>query len=163
MTHIKGRSYLFFGGYFMDNQADVTMTGGNTNNYFGQFVSGAGDVNGDGYSDVSVSDLYSNSITGKSYIYKGSAVSAKPILLYVKDVPNDQGGQISLKWSRSSYDVTGVSAIIYYEVLRSNPPSGGNYAWGDSCQCKCLQTAFYSYTDMTPFDSTSGSSGNFFL
>ncbi|MBK6878528.1 MAG: FG-GAP repeat protein [Ignavibacteria bacterium] len=41
----------------MDNTADVTMTGEATNNYFGRAVSCAGDVNGDGYSDVIVGEL----------------------------------------------------------------------------------------------------------
>ncbi len=38
----------------MDNAADVIMTGEATNNNFGNSVSSAGDVNGDGYSDVIV-------------------------------------------------------------------------------------------------------------
>ena len=38
----------------MDNVADLTMTGEATNNYFGNSVSSAGDVNGDGYADVIV-------------------------------------------------------------------------------------------------------------
>jgi len=157
-----GRAYIFFGGYLMDNTADVTMTGETISSTFGRSVSAAGDINGDGYSDVIVGANFYNSNTGRSFIYKGSAISAKPILLYVKDVPNDQGGQISLKWARSSYDVTGVSAIVYYEVLRSNPPSGGNYAWESVVSVNAFRQPFYSYTDMTPFDSTSNTSGNFF-
>ena len=38
----------------MNNIADITMTGEAANNYFGSSVSTAGDVNGDGYSDVIV-------------------------------------------------------------------------------------------------------------
>ncbi|MBK7160050.1 MAG: FG-GAP repeat protein [Ignavibacteria bacterium] len=38
----------------MNNIADVTMTGETTNNDFGTYVSSAGDLNGDGYSDVIV-------------------------------------------------------------------------------------------------------------
>ena len=57
----------------MDNTADVTMTGEGTNNIFGNSVSTAGDVNGDGYSDVIVGASYYNSQTGRAYIYFGGA------------------------------------------------------------------------------------------
>ncbi|MEZ4823404.1 MAG: hypothetical protein R2942_13770 [Ignavibacteria bacterium] len=36
---------------------------------------------------------YAGNNAGSSYIFTGSAVSAKPIFNYVKDVPNDQGGK----------------------------------------------------------------------
>ncbi|MBK6877125.1 MAG: FG-GAP repeat protein [Ignavibacteria bacterium] len=55
----------------MDNTADVTMTGEATNNYFGRAVSCAGDVNGDGYSDVIVGEPAYSSYTGKAYVYFG--------------------------------------------------------------------------------------------
>ena len=49
-----GRAYVYYGGALMNNIADVIITGEATNNYFGYSVSTAGDVNGDGYSDVIV-------------------------------------------------------------------------------------------------------------
>ena len=49
-----GRAYIYFGGASMDNIADVTMTGEAAGDNFGISVSTAGDVNGDGYSDVIV-------------------------------------------------------------------------------------------------------------
>jgi len=72
----KGRAYIFYGGASMNNTADVIMTGINTNDYFGMAVSDAGDVNGDGLSDVIVgSEGYSfNSSTGRAYIYYGGTV-----------------------------------------------------------------------------------------
>jgi len=72
----KGRSYIYYGGAAMNSTADVTMTGINANDYFGVSVSGAGDVNGDGYADVIVgSEGFSfASNTGRSYIFLGGAV-----------------------------------------------------------------------------------------
>lgn len=50
-----GRAYLYYGGINVNTQPDVVFSGHSTNEYFGAAVSTAGDVNGDGYSDVTVS------------------------------------------------------------------------------------------------------------
>ncbi|MBK8981994.1 MAG: FG-GAP repeat protein [Ignavibacteria bacterium] len=68
-----GRAYIYFGGASMNNTADVIMTGEATFNYFGNSVSSAGDVNGDGYSDVIVGAGLYSSLTGRAYIYFGGA------------------------------------------------------------------------------------------
>ena len=44
----------------MDNTADVIMTGEAADDWFGYSVSTAGDVNGDGYSDVIVGAYYND-------------------------------------------------------------------------------------------------------
>ena len=58
----------------MDNTADVIMTGEAASDLFGFSVSTAGDVNGDGYSDVIIG-AYGNdaggSNAGRAYIYYG--------------------------------------------------------------------------------------------
>ena len=66
-----GRVYIYFGGETMDNTADVTITGTVANNFLGTDVATAGDVNGDGYSDVIVATYVNNSNTGIAYIYFG--------------------------------------------------------------------------------------------
>jgi hypothetical protein len=66
-----GRAYIYFGGSNMNNTTDVTMTGEETNSYFGISVSGAGDVNGDGYDDIIVGAYGYNSNVGRAYIYYG--------------------------------------------------------------------------------------------
>jgi DNA-binding MarR family transcriptional regulator len=80
---LAGRAYLFKGGPNMDNVTDLMFTG-NPTEYLGHLVSGAGDLNGDGYDDVIVgaygSDWpYSNA--GRAYVYFGG-----PALDNVADV-----------------------------------------------------------------------------
>ncbi len=69
-----GSAYIFFGGSILSNSPSVTLLGENTFDFFGTSVSGAGDVNGDGYSDVIVGAFgndYLGSYTGRAYIYLG--------------------------------------------------------------------------------------------
>jgi len=63
-----GRSYIYYGGSSMDNTADIIMDGEATNDYFGWSVSGAGDVNNDGYDEV-ITGAYRNPDNGKAYIF----------------------------------------------------------------------------------------------
>jgi len=49
-----GRAYLFLGGAPMDAVADYNLTGSAVYDNFGYSVSGAGDVNGDGFADIAV-------------------------------------------------------------------------------------------------------------
>ncbi|MBK6877883.1 MAG: FG-GAP repeat protein [Ignavibacteria bacterium] len=65
-----GRVYLY--DYFMKNEIipEITLSGEAANNYFGD-ASTAGDVNGDGYSDVIVGASGYNSNTGRAYIFYG--------------------------------------------------------------------------------------------
>ena len=71
-----GRTYIYYGGSIFNNIADVTLTGAAAGDYFGHSVSTAGDVNGDGYSDVIVG-AYGNDAAeinaGRAYIYFGGA------------------------------------------------------------------------------------------
>jgi len=72
-----GRTYIYYGGSSMDATADVTMTGEGTNNYFGYSVSGAGDVNNDGYDDVIIG-AYKYPNNGKAYIYSDPSATMTP-------------------------------------------------------------------------------------
>ncbi len=54
MGYYAGRAYIFFGGPDMDNVTDVVLDGSQSSDFFGISVSGAGDLNGDGYDDVVV-------------------------------------------------------------------------------------------------------------
>jgi len=161
----NGRAYLFYGGYFMNNNNDVIMTGEGINNEFGISVSPAGDVNNDGYDDMIVgSPLYNNSSIGRAYIYEGSVISIKPSLIYAKDVPNDQGGKIKLKWAKCGLDIPGNNVITDYVVYISEPPGIEGFKWIQAADILATKFPFYYYIANTLNDSSSVSNGNnFFL
>ena len=71
----SGRAYIYFGGTSMDNIADIILTGATTNDEFGLSVASAGDVNGDGCSDVIVGAPWNDaggSNAGRAYLYTNS-------------------------------------------------------------------------------------------
>lgn len=72
----------------------VTLNGTTSGDYFGNSVASAGDVNGDGYSDVIVGapGVFSN--TGKAYVFMGSAtgLSVSPIIILNGTSTNDHFG-----------------------------------------------------------------------
>lgn len=70
----KGKAHIFFGGASMDNVADVKMVGEQLADNFGFSVSTAGDVNGDGFSDVAVGASEFNGGKGKAFIYFGGTL-----------------------------------------------------------------------------------------
>jgi len=162
----SGRAYIFFGGNSMNNIADVTMTGDTAGDVLGYSVSSAGDINRDGYIDI-ITGAPGNDAggtdAGRVYLYLSSSPSVKPSLNTVKDVPNDQGGQIYLKWARSGYDIQSIGTITDYVVQRSYPPSGGNYSWENIAYIPATNEPFYAYTADTPFDSISNSSGTLYF
>ena len=158
---VSDKAYVYFGSEAMDNSADLILDGGITGYEYGYTLSNAGDVNGDGISDLIVGDLSSNGI-GKAYIYFSSPTSVKPILNYVKDVPNDEGHFVKLKWARSGYDVPDINTISDYVVYRSTPPNVLFYNWVEQTVINSSNQSFYYYIDNTPYDSTSDSSARFF-
>ena len=69
-----GAVFVFFGAEDMDNVSDLRLTDNVTNGLFGQYLSGAGDLNGDGFEDLVVGDdeyITDPVGAGKAYIYYG--------------------------------------------------------------------------------------------
>ena len=153
-----GRAYLFYGGANMNNTADVTMTGEATNDYFGISVSEVGDVNGDGNPDLIIGAYGNNSNTGKSYIYFTSSPNVHPNILSVKDVPNDQGGYVNVRWTKSGYDLQVNGLVTNYVIERSLPPGITGYNWVSVGIVPAIQNNIYNYETRTPYDSSA--SGN---
>ena len=95
----QGRAYIFFGGSSMNSTADVTLTGLSAGDHFGFSVSGAGDVNSDGYGDVIVGAYGYNAGTdaGRAYIYFGgsSMNNTVDLTLYVSGTGSRFGYSVS--------------------------------------------------------------------
>jgi len=69
-----GKAYLYLGGSKFDNFPDAVFLNNSPNSFFGTSVACAGDVNGDGYSDIIVGANGNNSNNGTAYIYFGGSV-----------------------------------------------------------------------------------------
>ncbi len=156
----QGAAYIFFGGMSMDNAADVNVKSKIANEHLGYSASSAGDFNGDGYDDIIAGAWGFNSNTGRAYIYMGSEISAKPILIHVNDVPNDQGGKVQIKWAKSSREAYGFNNITNYLVYRSEPPGASGFQWEQVADITAVNFPFYYYTSNTISDSSSVSNGS---
>lgn len=68
----KGKAYLYLGGHSgLSVTPAVTLIGGAIGDYFGFSVSGAGDINGDGFSDLLVGAPTNSTGSGAAYLYLG--------------------------------------------------------------------------------------------
>jgi hypothetical protein len=75
-----GRAYIFYGGSMSAtmsaSSANVIISGSAAANNFGGSVASAGDINGDGYSDVIVGANNIDTGAGRAYIYYGGSLGA---------------------------------------------------------------------------------------
>ena len=91
----RGAAYIYHGSASGVSATVGTMlTGGGDDDYFGVSVSGAGDVNGDGYDDVIVGAYGYASFTGRAYVNLGSAsgVLARANVILTGGAVDDQFG-----------------------------------------------------------------------
>ena len=122
-----GRAYIYFGGPIIDNIADVTLTGAAAGDYFGNSVSTAGDVNGDGYSDVIVG-AYGNDAggndAGRAYIYFGGSAmdNAADVILTGEATGDSFGNSVFTAGDVNGDGYTDVIVGAYYN------DAGGSYA-----------------------------------
>ncbi|MBK8553116.1 MAG: hypothetical protein IPL53_19475 [Ignavibacteria bacterium] len=156
---VIGKAFIYFGGLSMNSTEDITLPGSNPSDLFGYALSEAGDLNGDGNIDLIVSELGYNSNIGRTSIYFTITPNVKPNLISIKDVPNDQGGFVKLKWVKSTFDVPVIGTITSYLIERSVPPANNGYQWEQiGTVMPTLDNLYYYYTCSTPADS--GVNGN---
>ena len=95
----RGKVYVFHGGPTgLLSSPSWTAIGENTFDYFGISVSTAGDVNGDGYSDVIIGSSHNSSYKGKVYFYEGSStglISSASWIATGENTNNEFGTSIS--------------------------------------------------------------------
>ncbi|MBK8381484.1 MAG: FG-GAP repeat protein [Ignavibacteria bacterium] len=121
-----GRAYIYFGGSAMNNVADLIMTGEAAGDQFGSSVSSAGDVNGDGYSDVIVGAILNDAGgtgAGRAYIYfGGSSMNNVADLIMTGEAGSDQFG-VSVS---SAGDVNGDGYSDVIVGANGNDAGGSN-------------------------------------
>ncbi|MFC1573042.1 T9SS type A sorting domain-containing protein, partial [Candidatus Eisenbacteria bacterium] len=76
-----------------------------------------------------------------------------PIIDVVADVPDDQGGQVNLTWTRSGYDLSGSSTLITeYAIFRRNEGAPGG--WDSLMTVPAVLEDGYTRAVSTLVDST---------
>jgi len=133
-----GAAYIFYGSNAMSasidaSTADVKLIGEDGGDYFGRFVSMAGDVNNDGIDDVLVgaySDDAGGDASGSVYIFYGSTAmsvsvdaSTADVKLIGEDV-NDYFGRLAISGVGDVND-DGIDDVL---VGAYSEDAGGNYA-----------------------------------
>ncbi len=101
----SGRAYVYFGGEAMDPGDDVKLDGFLANEQLGYSVTGAGDVNGDGYDDV---------VAGAPGV-AGSAVDRGSAYLYHGGPAMDGGPDLCMTGAASG-DLFGFSVAVAGDV-----------------------------------------------
>ncbi len=114
----EGRAYVYHGSLAgLSTTADWTAESNQAFSQFGQSVSTAGDVNGDGYSDVIIGAAYSNNHNrGWAFVYQGSSAGLSNTVAWSAE--SDQAGD---RYGRSVSTAGDVNGDGYSDVIVGAP------------------------------------------
>ena len=117
-----GRAYIYYGGAEMDSIADVFMEGEAGADAFGGSVSGAGDVNKDGFDDVLIGATQWGAVNpmGKAYlVYGGNEIGLENATLFIDSSAVYFGWQVSGLGdvNGDSYDDFGIIGLNYCDII----------------------------------------------
>ncbi len=153
-----GRAYLFFGGPgdTLDTAADVTFEGIRTGSWLGGSVSGAGDVNGDGFSDVIIGALDETGTAGvgRAYLYLGSS---RPAPL-ARNSGALAGGPTSISYGATVAGAGDINGDGYADVL-VNSSSYLHYDPAEICRADIYWGGEGNQFDYEVDDRVTGASG----
>jgi uncharacterized membrane protein len=103
----------------------------------------------------------------------------KPKIISIRDVPNDQGGKVLIRWVASSLD-TNVNKLTHYTIWRAIPQpqtkfnqpnksyrvrkfNGINYFWENIGSQPAHKLQYYAFTAQTLYDSMSTTDGKHYF
>ena len=131
-----GRAYVYAGGA-SGMTVIFTATGENRGDYFGRSVGTAGDINGDGYTDVIIGAPHYGNYAGRVYVYAGGPSRLNPMPIFTvtgEDVGNTFGSSVG-----TAGDVNGdgyadviVGAPGYKDTGRAYVFAGGPLGLSDT-------------------------------
>ncbi|MCI0635917.1 MAG: integrin alpha, partial [Actinobacteria bacterium] len=128
----EGRAFVFVGSASGFSTTPEWMSESNqANAQFGSAVSGAGDVNGDGYDDVIVgAPLYDNSPTneGRVFVHLGSPSGLSPIAAWTAQ----NSAVFSATFGEAVSSAGDVNGDGYADVIVGAPGAGGAYVYHGS-------------------------------
>lgn len=74
--------------------------------------------------------VYDPECTSNKYAWAVVDILPAPEIVSVKDVPDDQGGKVSVRWKRSAIDTRPSTYVTYYSIWRSILPVSGTMQGG---------------------------------
>ncbi|MGG9964033.1 FG-GAP-like repeat-containing protein [Ferruginibacter sp. SUN106] len=131
----EGRAWVYYGhATGLSATPDVTLDDANlAGSFFGYSVANAGDINGDGYSDVIVGAIFYDGEKGRAFVYYGHAAGLSTIADLSLDDANQPGARFGVTVSGAG-DVNGdgysdviIGAYLYDDPSPANTNEGRAY------------------------------------
>jgi hypothetical protein len=131
----RGKAYLFYGSKTgLSSIPAWTKTGTQTEEYLGIHVTTAGDVNGDGFSDIAISSRGFDNVEpdeGRIYVFHGSSSGLSNTADWMAE--SNQTGSLFGVWLNSLGDVNGDGfdelAVGAYDYSNGQTGEGAVFVW----------------------------------